>query len=438
MSVVIKSVVKKSSAYYAGIKAGMVLCTINGNSIQDRLDYDFYSTDEDLSIVCESNGEKVVFDITKDEYEDLGLGFETYLMDSQQSCKNKCVFCFIDQNPKGMREPIYFKDDDSRMSFLKGNYITLTSVSDEELERIIKYRINVNVSVHTTEPALRVEMMKNPRAAEIMNQLKKLADGGISINCQVVLCPGINDGDHLKKTVDDLAGLYPAVTSVAVVPVGLTDHRECLADLRLHTREESAEVIDYIELFGKEFKKKHGTSFVFAADEFYINANRAIPESGYYEDYPQYENGVGMLASLLSDAEEELACRTPGRKKAEVHIITGVAAAPYIMRAVEMIKEKCHGLTCEVHTIENHFFGKGVTVAGLVAGCDICGQLSGKKLRGKVYIPDSMLRYERDMFIDSMTLKEVSKKISAKIIPLSVGGGPLVSAITEVCGCERI
>lgn len=438
MSVKIAKVNKRAPAYNAGIRAGALLRTINGNPINDRLDFDFYSTEADPEIEYEIDGRVVKTVVAKDEYEDLGIEFDTYLIDGQQACKNKCVFCFIEQNPLGMREPIYFKDDDSRMSFLAGNYITLTSVCDVELERIIRYKLNVNVSVHTTDPELRVSMMKNPNAAKIRQQLQKLADGGVKMNCQIVLCPEINDGEHLERTVNDLAALYPAVESVAVVPVGLTEHRDGLAPLRLNTPEESAAVIDFVEKFGEEFKAKHGTSFVFAADEFYINAERVIPSAEYYEEYPQYENGVGMLASLLDESEELISSLGTGNKKARVNVITGRAAAPYIKRVVENLKPKCPRLECEVFAVDNDFFGRSVTVAGLVTGRDICAQLESLKLKGYVFIPDTMLRHEKDMFLDSMTLKEVSKRLGRKIRWVPAQGASLVEKIAEVCGCERM
>ncbi|MBP5208113.1 MAG: DUF512 domain-containing protein [Clostridia bacterium] len=438
MSVKIAKVNKHAPAYKAGIRAGALLHRINGNDINDRLDYDFYSSEEDPVFEYEQNGELLEAVLEKDEYEDAGLEFETYLIDCQQHCKNKCVFCFIEQNPAGMRDAIYFKDDDSRMSFLAGNYITMTAVDDAELERMIRYKLNVNISVHTTEPELRVEMMKNPAAAKINDQLKRLAEGGVKMNCQIVLCPGINDGAHLERTVRDLAALYPAVQSVAVVPVGLTEHRDGLTPLRLNTPEESAAVIDFAESFGREFVKEHGTSFVFAADEFYIGAGRAIPPAEYYEDYPQYENGVGMLASLLDESEALINSLSTGGKKATVNVITGFAAAPYLRRVIEELREKCPRLECEVHAVRNDFFGSSVTVAGLVTGTDICGQLEKLKLKGYVFIPDTMLRYENDMFLDSMTLKEVSKRLGVKLRPVPAAGAALVREIAEVCGCGRI
>jgi len=300
---------------------------------------------------------------------------------------------------------------------------------------MIRYKLNVNISVHTTEPELRVSMMKNPAAAKINGQLKKLADGGVKMNCQIVLCPEYNDGAHLERTVRDLAALFPAVQSVAVVPVGLTDHREGLSPLRLNTPEESAAAIDLIERFGADFKVKHGTSFVFAADEFYINAGRAIPPAEYYEDYPQYENGVGMLASLLDESRELISSLTVGKKKAEVNVITGVAAAPYIKRVLAELEGKCPRLEYSVHAVRNDFFGSSVTVAGLVTGTDICAQLEKLKLRGYVFIPDTMLRYENDMFLDSMTLKEVSRRLGVKLRPVPAAGCALAREIAEVCGC---
>ncbi|MBR5315111.1 MAG: DUF512 domain-containing protein, partial [Clostridia bacterium] len=328
---------KNSYAHKAGILPSDVLVSINGNDINDVLDYRFYLTDEKLDLVLSRNNEQYNLTIKKDEYDDIGLEFETYLMDSKKSCKNKCVFCFIDQLPDGMRDTLYFKDDDARLSFLMGNYITLTGLKDEDVDRIIKMHMSpVNISVHTTNPELRCKMMNNRFAGKSLEYLKKFAENNITMNCQIVLCKGLNDGDELIRTMHDLATLYPAVSSVSIVPAGLTKYREGLYPLEPFTPQETMKVIKKVENFALLCKKEYGSSIFFCGDEMYLKANLEIPSAEYYEDFSQIENGVGMIASMLEEFEwafEDLE-ETPTLPR-EVSIATGNAAYPFIKGLAE-------------------------------------------------------------------------------------------------------
>ena len=301
MAVEIYDVVKNSPAYKAKISKGDKLVSVDGHEINDVLDYMFYTAYDEISLEYEHNGKGFCKKVFKSEYDDLGLEFESFLMDKKQSCRNKCVFCFIDQMPPDMRETLYFKDDDARLSFLQGNYVTLTNLTDKDVERIIEMRLNINVSVHTTNPELRCKMMNNRFAGEKLKYLKQIADSGLMLNCQIVLCPGLNDGEELVRTLDDLEKLMPNISSVAVVPVGLTKFREGLYPLEPFTPEKSAEALAIIEEKQQKCLEKYGTRMVFASDEFYINAGREIPNADYYEDYPQYENGVGLMRSLIDE-----------------------------------------------------------------------------------------------------------------------------------------
>ena len=364
----------------------------------------------------EIDGEEVLFEIEKESEEPLGLDFEDYLMDRQRSCKNKCIFCFIDQLPKGLRETLYFKDDDARLSFLMGNYITLTNLSEEDLARIIEMRISpINISVHTTDPELRVRMMANPNAAKINEILKRFYEAGIEMNCQIVLCKGVNDGIHLEKSLRDLAALFPMVRSTSVVPVGISDHREGLYPLVPFEKEDALAVVDLIEGIGKEQRAKNGVSGCYASDEFYVLADLPVPSEEDYDGYPQIENGVGLMRSLQVELEEALACEEGDDHPYEVGIVTGVLAADYMRTLLERIKGKFSGLRFEIYPIVNHFFGEKITVSGLVTGTDIVDQLKSRELPARLLIPSSMLRAEQDLFLDSMSMEEVSAMLNRPI-----------------------
>lgn len=430
MAVLISSVEKDSYANKAKIEAGDELLSINGNEIVDVLDYRFYESERKVVLALKKqNGKNKKVTIRKDEDEEIGLIFETYLMDKQRSCKNNCIFCFIDQLPKGMRDTLYFKDDDSRMSFLFGNYITLTNITEHEVERIIKMHISpVNVSVHTTNPELRVKMMRNRFAGKSLNVLWRLCEAGISVNCQLVLCPGWNDGEELVRSLNDLTK-YENIKSVACVPVGLSGHREGLCELEPFSKEKAAEVIDICEKFAAKTKELYNENRVFAADEFYLTAKREMPDADYYEEFVQLENGVGMWAMLKMEAEEAIYDIDAPKSKRKISCVTGEAAALLITNIVDNAASKWHNLECSVYSIKNNFFGGKITVAGLVAGTDIIEQLKGKDLGEELIVPSVMLRHERDMFLDSVTIEELEEALNIKVRICENDGWSLLSAL---------
>lgn len=431
MAVKISGIDAGSIAEKKKILTGDELISINGNEINDVLDYRFYINDTKLllSLKTASGKSKLVL-IRKDEFEDIGLEFETYLMDKQRSCKNKCIFCFIDQLPKGLRKSLYFKDDDSRLSFLFGNYITLTNLTDSEAQRIIKMHISpVNVSVQTMNPELRVKMMANPKAGESLKYLFEFAKAGIAINTQLVLCPGINDGAELERSLNELGGLYPSVQSIAAVPVGLSDHRQGLYPLEPYTKETAREVISIIDRFNEKFKKENGEIIAYAADEFYIKAELPMPDAEYYNDFPQLENGVGMWALLQSEFDEALAeCETKSINR-KATIVTGKAAYPLISALAEKAMKKIEGLKINVVAAENKLLGSMITVSGLLCGADIADAVSGLDLGEELIIPPNCLRSEGDMFLDDMTVEELSDKLNVKVTQNGSGGEDLLAAM---------
>lgn len=411
--VTVQNVEKGSYAAKAGILPKDVLLSVNGNEIIDVLDYRYYTTEKKLVLSFLRGGEPFETKITKkDMYDEVGLEFETYLMDKQHSCKNKCIFCFIDQLPKGLRPSLYFKDDDSRLSFLFGNYITLTNLTEHEIERVIKMHISpVNISVHTTNPELRCRMMKNRFAGEALSALYRFAEAGIKLNTQLVLCPGYNDGKELEKTLEDLGALYPAVQSICAVPVGLTKYREGLEPLEPFNKETAGAVVDTMERFGDEFLKKHGTRLCFPSDEFYLTAGREIPDSSFYEDFLQIENGVGMWASLRDDYLAALDDAEADGKKRSFSIATASLAAPLMEFLMKKTAEKFPGLDYKIYTIRNDFFGERITVAGLLTGRDIINQLKGQDLKGRLLLPPGVLRSEGDLFLDDTHIDDLQKAV---------------------------
>ena len=430
MAVTVSGVEQGSPAARKGIQAGDRLLKINGHEINDGLDYRFYVTDDRLQMAFQSgDGERVRVITVEGEP---GLEFETYLMDKQHSCRNRCVFCFIDQLPKGLRDSLYFKDDDSRLSFLFGNYITLTNLSEREAQRIIDMHISpVNVSVHTTNPDLRVKMMGNRFAGEVLDWLPRFADAGLTLNCQLVLCPEWNDGAELERSLEDLSKLLPSLASVAAVPVGLTKYREGLTPLRLFTKDEAAAVIDTMTAFGDRLLSEIGRRVVYPSDEFYLIAERPLPPPSFYEEYAQLENGVGTL-TLLKDEFFEALDTADTLRPVEGHTVlaTGTAAAPFLQELVDAAKDRMPSLSCEVRGIENDFFGHTITVAGLVTGQDLIAQLSDVQA-DRVYIPESMLRHEGDCFLDDVTLCEAAEALGIPVLPLSVSGHALLDALTQ-------
>ena len=416
MSAKINCVDEDSIAYQLGLKSGDILETINGNDINDVIDYMFYSNSESVEICAICDGEPVAFEIQKDLEEPLGINFDTYLIDKQRSCKNKCIFCFIDQLPKGLRETMYFKDDDARLSFLMGNYITLTNLDDKDIDRICKMRISpINISVHTTNPELRVHMMKNPNAKYINERLDTFAKAGITMNCQIVLCKNVNDGENLRKTLTDLKKLYPAVNSVSIVPVGLTKFRDGLYPLEPFESEDCKKVIDLVNEIADECNREFGVRLFYPSDEFFIKGGISLPDEDYYDGYPQIENGVGLATSLISEVQLALDGLDFSEKASECGIITGVLPSEIMLNIVELIKQKRPNTNCKIYPIVNHFFGEKITVAGLVTATDIIEQLKNKELPERLIIPSSMLRAEQDMFLDSITVEQVEKELERNI-----------------------
>ncbi len=435
MPVIIKKVNNRTPAHRAKIQNGYTLVSINNNEINDVLDYQFYATDKNLTIkVLDDKNCVKEYKIKKSEYEDLGLEFETYLMDKQHSCKNKCIFCFVDQMPKGMRQSLYFKDDDSRMSFLFGNYVTLTNLTQEDINRIIKMHISpVNISIHTTNPTLRAQMMKNKNAGKVLSYLNDLSAHNIRLNTQLVLCPGINDGEELVRSLNDLSKHYPALDSIAAVPVGLTKYRDNLPNLRLYTKEEAGRVIDIIENFSEEFYKKHGRRIAFASDEFYLKAERELPNYDYYGDFNQLDNGVGLVTMLKDEFLDALNNDEFNPKPFEALIATGELAYPLIKELSEKVTQKYPQITLRVEKIINHFFGETITVAGLVTGNDLINQLKDKMPIKTLILPNVMLRHEQDKFLDDVTVQDVEKSLDTKIITSSNDGYEL---LCKMLGCD--
>ena len=435
MSTVIASVDRRSSAERSGVRPGEKLIAINGHPVVDVLDYRFFGYDRNPELELEEpGGERRVVRVRKPEGEDLGLNFDTYLMDKARSCANNCIFCFVDQMPPGMRKSLYFKDDDARLSFLMGNYITLTNLSQRELQRIIDLRISpINVSVHTTDPELRARMLCHKRAGDSIAVMRRFAQAGITMNCQIVACPGINDGPALERTLGDLAEMAPAVSSVAIVPVGLTKFREGLYHLEPYTAEQAGAVIDLVEAFGRRQMEKSGSTFAWCSDEFYLLAGRDLPEKSYYEDMNQLENGVGMLRLLTSQAELALEDVPGDLAPRSCTIATGAAAAPFVREILEKAQVACPALRGEVRPIRNDFFGETITVSGLVTGGDLIAQLKETNLGQRLLIPSNMLRSGERVFLDDVTVDQVEKELG---IPMQIveaeDGFALVDILLEL------
>lgn len=411
---------------------GDIIISVCGEEVNDVLDYRFYITGEKITLLVHRAEALFEVAIEKEEYDDIGLEFSTYLMDEKRTCRNKCMFCFIDQMPKGCRETLYFKDDDSRLSFLQGNYITCTNLTDRDIDRIVKMHMSpINISVHTTNPELRVKMMKNKNAGKILDIMRRFKDGGITMNGQIVLCKNTNDKDELERSMRELETLAPELSSVSVVPCGLTDHRQGLAQIEPFTKEDALYVIKQIDEMGEKCLKKHGSRIFFASDEFYITAGLPLPSEEHYEGYPQLENGVGMITSLMTEFEYELEYINEYdlEKTRRVSVATGKAAYPYIKKCCDEIAAKAPNTHVTVYCIENNFFGKKITVAGLLTGADITSQLRNKPLGDVLLIPSVSLRHEGDMFLDSMTLGEAEKILNVSICPVISDGAELIKGI---------
>ena len=431
MAVKITGIVPGSPAAKANIQPGDVLISINKNPIIDVLDYRFYMTDVHLDLLLHNEAKELRnVSVRKGEYDDLGLEFETYLMDKQMGCRNKCIFCFVDQTPKGMRPSLYFKDDDTRMSFLFGNYTTLTNLKDGDIERIIKMHISpINISVHTTNPELRVEMMGNPSAGEKLRYIRMLTDGGIKVNSQLVLCPGINDGKELERSISELSALCPNLQSIAVVPVGLTKHREGLYPLRTFNAEEAKQVVEITERWGDKLAENNESRIVYASDEFYLLAGLPIPEPEFYGDFDQLDNGVGLLALLQQEFRSAMMQAGEFNEEKHLTIATGELAYPMMKQFAAEIMERFPTVKIGVEKIVNDFFGHTVAVAGLVTGQDLIAQLKGKELGSELLIPSTMLRHEQDRFLDDVTREQVEQELSVSLTTTENDGFDLLEKI---------
>lgn len=426
----IKSITPGSIADELQIEPGDHLLSINDRPVADILDYHFLTQNEEINVLIEKpDGEQWLLEIEKDEDEDLGVTFESGLMDEYRHCSNRCIFCFIDQLPPGMRETLYFKDDDTRLSFIQGNYVTLTNVAYEDLDRVIEYRLSpINISVHTTDPGLRCEMLNNRFAGDILKKIEKLAASGIEMNAQIVLCPGINDGDILERTLKDLAGFYPQMRSVAVVPVGITKYRENLYPLESLSREDAVSALSLIKDMQARMLMEKGSRMVYASDEMYLLAGYALPQEEEYEGYPQLENGVGMLRLLKEEVGFVLDETRDIEKDRFVSIATGCLAKPFVEELVRMVQSKVKGLRVKVYGIKNNFFGDMITVSGLVTGRDIIDQLKGRDLGERLLIPVNMLRAGEAVFLDDVTVDDVERELGTEVFVTDNDGNAFVSA----------
>jgi putative radical SAM enzyme (TIGR03279 family) len=430
MSTKITKVFPGSIAEELEIQPGDVLLSINSTPVKDIIDYRFLIADEYIEVEIEKeDGEIWVLEVEKDYEEDLGVDFESSIMDKARSCCNKCIFCFIDQLPKGMRNSLYFKDDDSRLSFLQGNFVTMTNMSDDDINRIIKYRISpINVSVHTTDPELRVKMLNNKNAGKIYERLQRLSEVGIVMNCQIVACPGINNGEELLKSVEDLYKLYPSIQNVAVVPVGITRFREGLHNMKLYDKTLAAQEIDSVKALQDKYCKEIGQPFVRLSDEFYVQGDIDIPEADFYGDYEQFEDGIGMIRLFRDNIDktiENLKTNTIG----SFNLITGVSAYKEIYNAAEIIKKKNPKLKLTVNKIINNYFGETITVAGLITGIDIINSLKAEELSEYIIIPQNMLKNGEEVFLDDVTLEELRRKLNRKVVVCSADGEDLIKHI---------
>ncbi len=425
---IVRRVKSGSIAEEMEIEEGDELLSVNGETIEDIFDYQYLTEDTNVTLLIKKkNGEEWELEIDKDEDEDLGIEFENGLMDDYRSCSNKCIFCFIDQMPKGMRETLYFKDDDSRLSFLQGNYVTLTNLSDHDVDRIIKYRLSpVNISFHTTNPDLRCRMLNNRFAGEALKKAEKLFEAGIIMNGQIVLCKGINDGEELERTIKDLTGYIPCLESLSVVPVGLSRYRDGLYELSGFEKEDAVSVLETVRRWQKKCYESYGTHFIHAGDEFYILAGEKVPDAESYDGYLQYENGVGMLRSFMDEFEDALrSIREEPEKWPDRNIERDVSMAGGLLinsekeEMIKSLKELYPNVTVRNYPIKNTFFGERITVSGLLTGRDIISQLSGRELGKKLFLPENLLRAGTETLLDDLTLEDISRvlKIPVSVIP---------------------
>ena len=430
---VITAVEPGSIAEECGLEPGDRIARINGNEIEDIFDYQYYIQEDFLEVqVLTKDDEECTLEIEKEEDEDLGIEFESSLMDEYHSCCNKCVFCFIDQMPPGMRETLYFKDDDSRLSFLQGNYITLTNMKDKDIDRIIRYHLApINISVHTTNPELRCQMLQNRFAGDVLQKIKRLSDAGIPMNSQIVLCKGINDGEELDRTIRELGEFLPYMESLSVVPVGLTKFRDNLPKLDPFTKEDALKVLEQIQGWQKHFKEKYNTSFVHASDEWFILAENDFPPEEYYEGYGQLENGVGMMRLLITEVENRLAELEGDSRERKVSIATAKLAYPTIVKLAQEVQDKYPNIQIQVYCITNHFFGEKITVTGLLTGQDIIAQLKNRDLGEELFLPSNVLKADEDIFLDDISLKELSDSLQVPVNIIQSEGEDFVNKIID-------
>ena len=428
---IVKEIIKNSIADELGIEPGDKLLSINGQEIEDIFDYQFYSEDEEILLLIEKpDGEQWELEIEKDADEQLGMEFGSGLMDEYRSCRNKCIFCFIDQMPEGMRDTLYFKDDDSRLSFLQGNYVTLTNMSDHDIERIIRYRLEpINISFQTTNPELRCRMLHNRFAGDALKKVDRLFEGGIEMNGQIVLCKGINDGEELERSIRDLTRYLPLLKSVSVVPVGLTRFRDGLCPLEPFTKEDARQVLALIHRWQKEIFAQYGLHFIHAGDEWYLLAGEEVPEEERYDGYLQLENGVGMLRLLFNEFREAFDRAQGDHEKRSLSIATGQLAYPYIRRMAEKLKEKHPATEIRVYAVRNDFFGERITVSGLVTAQDIMAQLKDKELGDRLLIPCNMLKADEDVFLDDYTVSQVADALQVPAVIVKSSGQDFVDAV---------
>ena len=429
----IKSVDPGSIADELGLEPGDRLLSIDGHELEDIFDYEYYIENESIMVViAKKNGEEWELEIEKEYKDDLGIEFENGLMDDYRSCRNKCIFCFIDQLPKGMRSTLYFKDDDSRLSFLQGNYLTLTNMSEHDIDRIIQYKLSpINISFQTMNPELRCKMLHNRFAGEIFDKVKRLKDAGIIMNGQIVLCRGVNDGAELERSIRELTAYMPQLESVSVVPVGLTRYRDGLYPLEPFTKEDACEVLDLIHGWQEKLYKEWGNHFIHAGDEWYILAERPIPEEKTYDGYLQLENGVGMVRLLEEEVAQTLAGMTGDDRKIHRTIATGELAAPFLRKHVDAVQKKYPNVDIQVLAIKNEFFGGKITVAGLITGTDLISQLKGKDLGDRLLLTNHMLKSGEPVFLDDVTVDDVQNALQIKVSIVESSGADFVSSLIE-------
>ncbi|MCL2248576.1 MAG: DUF512 domain-containing protein [Oscillospiraceae bacterium] len=434
MNNVVKSIEQGSPASNSVIAQGDVLLKVNGDAIRDVLDYQFLTYDSSVQLrLLSANGKLKLVTVNKPEGVDLGIEFGSYLMDNERVCENRCIFCFMSQLPAGMRRSLYCRDDDVRLSFLHGNYVTLTNLTKDDIDRIIEYRISpINISVHTLDPKLRSFMMGTSKGGKSLSTLRRLASNGITLNCQIVCCPGVNSGKKLRATLEGLRALGSAINSVSVVPVGLTKHRDGQYPLKPFDKRIAINTLNLVRYFARSCLRERGSRVFYCADEIYLLAGVELPNESYYEDYPQLENGVGMLRLFIAEFENAIDnCKSTKKNHKHISVATGKLAYPYIKNIVDILLMKCDTITCDVYAITNDFFGHGITVSGLITGSDILNQLSGKNLGSKLLIPQNMLKFGEDVFLDDVTVSEISEKLGVEVMVVEQNGREFFNALSE-------